>query len=83
MISEHSLKPIITAKFYTVPKPVPSFNDGQKYCYCKEPECGPMLECSSGFCATRRFHQEMSKTEKGGKKVGLSMLQKNYQQTEA
>ena len=64
VISEHSLKPIITAKFYTVPKPVPSFNDGQKYCYCNEPECGQMLECSSGFCATRRFHMKCLKLKR-------------------
>lgn len=56
--------PELLAKFYTVPKPVPSFNDGQKYCYCKEPECGQMLECSSGFCATRRFHKKCLKLKR-------------------
>lgn len=56
--------PELLAKFYTVPKPIVSFNDGQKYCYCKEPASGQMLECSSGFCTTKKFHKDCLKLKR-------------------
>ena len=60
--------PELLSKVYTVPKPVPSLNDGQKYCYCNTPESGHMLECTSGFCATKLFHKECMKVKRVVKK---------------
>ena len=52
------LLPELIAKYYTAPKSaVPASADVPRYCYCIEPEFGNMLECKSGFCKIKRFHQ--------------------------
>lgn len=38
-------------------KPAAAFvNHGQQWCYCREPEVGNMLVCTSGFCSVKKFH---------------------------
>lgn len=51
--------PELLAKYFSAPKAAAAFQQHtqQQWCYCREPEAGNMLVCTSSFCSVKKFHQ--------------------------
>uniref|UniRef100_A0A8C6LGZ3 YqaJ viral recombinase domain-containing protein n=1 Tax=Nothobranchius furzeri TaxID=105023 RepID=A0A8C6LGZ3_NOTFU len=50
--------PELLGKTFSAPKPAAACADnGQQWCYCREPEDRDMLVCTSSFCSIKKFHK--------------------------
>jgi len=54
---KRAVLPELLAKLFSSPKAIVQDSSVHDWCYCKERESGKMLDCMSGFCTIKRFHQ--------------------------